>query len=334
MSVQSWDHLKRVIETVSAGQKQGPVDLRSASVRHGDIFLSSPLHGHTTLEVSDFVRNRVLEEAGVAPGLSVKLRADPSGKEAGDALLQWALRQKGEKYAYVNGRSLTALHDGPIAISSERLIAAVEKAAAEMSLDVVPRNVFIKDGAVNAQLISRAGASRDPTASVAGSKLFPGMNLWNYEDRPDKSAVEAFLFRGICTNGVIFGRAHNSFSRLYTSNTSQRALEQEMMRALGTSVREGRKAIETVMTLSRERVQHPERVLQKIGKVLKLDKHKAPVLIGAWQREPHASRWGVVNALTRYSQTESDPAIRYATERYAGSLMTETTQWQSVQIAG
>lgn len=206
------------------------------------------------------------------------------------------------------------LSDGYAPVDNAQIVTAVQAVLERVEHKI--RAADINPSGMWAKVTVPGLAIEDPTKQ--GSPLFIGLLIGNSEIGARSVSVEPFIHRKTCTNDMVvlsswaFRHKHVGFqARLLASQIQSHTVK----------MFEGAHAmLEEMAGTVNDFMGHPTRTLAKLAETLKFSEGQAKDVVTAFHEDPHLSRWGAVNAITRAAQ-KYDADTRIDFERAAGKVI-------------
>ena len=171
--------------------------------------------------------------------------------------------------------------------------------------------------------------SRIEDGSAEG--LGRGFFLWNSEVGARSFGIATFLYRHICGNHIVWGMTSLVEKRLkHIGEVSHRA-RAEVALALSAWTNDGVSDLEAQIQIARVKVLGKDKE-EVVRSVVKATGATQSVVSAAWEGASQWAEvdgapdtvWGMVNAITRYSQASTWTSDRVETDRLAGQLLYAT----------
>lgn len=156
----------------------------------------------------------------------------------------------------------------------------------------------------------------DPSAP--GKQLFVGVIIGNSEIGDRMATIEPFICRKACTNDLVIVVDDALYQR--HAFVDEEELEIRVTRAISQAFRSGHAYLQSLIDARNERIERPEDVIAEMCERRDLSQEMTRNVQLAYQGEPDASMFGVVNAFTAAAQTLSGNA-RVDLERFAGQIL-------------
>jgi hypothetical protein len=248
---------------------------------------------------------------------------------------QWTSKGKDERNFRVRLRTNEADEKYIRAIVSERYGVIDNQEVMEILSNALPYNI---DKAL-ASHISHDGDDMfgnillpDSMKSEPDSDYGVGISFKNSEIRNAAFSIEPFIFRAICLNGMIWGRANSEIKvhQRHMGSIDLKELEEQVQQAITSALSLGNDMLSLLKTSKEVKVANPIKTIIQLSKDsqdnMTIEQCKA------WQKgylesqlEPSGdvhtnSAFGVVNGLTRASQNYSG-SVREKMERYASLIL-------------
>ena len=248
---------------------------------------------------------------------------------------QWTGKGKEERNFRVRLRTDEADEKFVRAIVSERYGVIDNHEVMEILSNALPYNI---DKAL-ASHISHDGDDMfgnillpDQMKSEPDSDYGVGIAFKNSEVRNSAFSIEPFIFRAICLNGMIWGRANSEIKvhQRHMGSIDLKELEEKVQQAIAVALTNGNDMLTLLKASKSVKVQNPIKTIIQLSKDsqdnMTIEQCKA------WQRgylesqlEPQGdvhtnSAFGIVNGLTRASQNYSG-SVREKMERYASYVL-------------
>jgi hypothetical protein len=248
---------------------------------------------------------------------------------------QWTSKGKDERNFRVRLRTNEADEKYIRAIVSERYGVIDNHEVMEILSNALPYNI---DKAL-ASHISHDGDDMfgnillpDSMKSEPDSDYGVGISFKNSEIRNAAFSIEPFIFRAICLNGMIWGRANSEIKvhQRHMGSIDLKELEEQVQQAITSALSLGNDMLSLLKTSKEVKVANPIKTIIQLSKDsqdnMTIEQCKA------WQKgylesqlEPSGdvhtnSAFGVVNGLTRASQNYSG-SVREKMERYASLIL-------------
>lgn len=155
------------------------------------------------------------------------------------------------------------------------------------------------------------------TFGFGEDKIVPGISIANSEVGILAFSIEAYFYRLVCSNGMISKTLVASKFR----HVSQKALE-EFPHILSQVVYESNRSQRQFEISTQTRLDNPLSTIGTFNRQFLLTKREAEVVLLAWETEPGATMFQVVNA---YTLAAHDPTMTaeeaYKLERIAGMIL-------------
>jgi hypothetical protein len=148
-------------------------------------------------------------------------------------------------------------------------------------------------------------------------KIVPGISFSNSECGVLAFSIEAYMYRIICQNGLI---AKTSVASRF-KHISSKAMD-EFPHILSRVVHESEHSQRRFEISTQTRVDNPLSTIASFNRRFLLTKREAEVVQQAWEEEPGATMFNVINAYTRAAQDKTLTSEEaYRLERIGGLIL-------------
>lgn len=155
------------------------------------------------------------------------------------------------------------------------------------------------------------------TFAFGGDKIVPGISIANSEVGILAFSIEAYLYRLVCSNGLIAKTAVASRFK----HISSKAME-EFPHILSQVIYESEHSQRRFEISTQTRVDNPLSTIATFNRQFLLTKREAEVVELAWQEEPGATMFQVINSYTRAAQDKTLTSEEaYRLERFGGRIL-------------
>ena len=188
-------------------------------------------------------------------------------------------------------------------------------------IDTMLRNDFRPEAEVHYSLDETMLVAKFPeynrTFGLNGDRIVPGISIANSEVGILALRIEAYFYRLVCTNGLIAKTPVTSRFK----HISRRVLD-EFPYVLERVVDESRHSQDKFTISMNTPVEKPAETLKSFNKQFQLSKKEAEAVNHAWDIEPGATMFQVVNAYTSAAKNESLTAQEaYKLEKTGGQIL-------------
>lgn len=162
--------------------------------------------------------------------------------------------------------------------------------------------------------------SRENSFKIAkGDELIPGVTVSNSEIGRSSLGVAMFLFRLICSNGMVarvgFGK-YSTYRHISAKNISKFL---QSVKSIPVDKDIYKERLQIAMDKS---VANPEKLLLRYNKKYKVREETAPAVQWGWEQEKGNNLYNIINAYTRASQYDGLTAkTRYLLQTIGGNIL-------------
>jgi hypothetical protein len=157
----------------------------------------------------------------------------------------------------------------------------------------------------------------DQIFDLSGDRHVPGVALANSEVGLVAFSIEAYIYRLVCTNGLIAKTAVNSRFR----HVSLKALEEFESMVAGV-IAESRNNRARLSLSAESRVDDPSGAVISLNRQFQLSKKEGEAVKRAWEYEQGYTMFHVISAYTRAAQDRTlDTTESYKLERVGGQIL-------------
>jgi hypothetical protein len=157
----------------------------------------------------------------------------------------------------------------------------------------------------------------DP-ANRSKEMLF-GFMIGNSEVGSRTVSVEPFVYREACTNDMVVQQ--DSVLHQRHVHLTQSEIKVRVIKAVNSTLRLGAATLDKFIETHQEKVENPADVIREIAARHKFSEKRKDELVLAYEAEPIDTKFGVVNAFTRYARERLNDEDRVEMERFAGKLL-------------
>ena len=147
------------------------------------------------------------------------------------------------------------------------------------------------------------------------TELQTGFTFGNSEVGEGSVWVAPFIYRKVCTNGMIVAVKEVTFKHVHFG-----LKEYSMQDAIGQALEQTKISAELFKTTKKRHIDDPAIEIEVIGNRLHMTKKMIGKVKEAYDIEPMASGYGIINAITRAAQSE-DLETRMTLEKMASGLL-------------
>ncbi len=258
-------------------------------------------------KLSDFALTQLCQRLAIPARYLKRL---PAGMQAGLvnydlgrlAHTGFLIRAKGEAIRAV-------LSDRYVPYNNRDVLEAVWTAVKDDGLAV--RSFVVEERGMFLKLTMR-------TLTDEALQLKAGVMIGNSEVGFAQVTVEPFIFRLPCTNDLIV--AEEAAFRHRHVNFSVEKFNERIAAGIVRALKLAENAVYSAQVADQQTIQEPQREIERLGKTWKLEVRLVAAALAAFEMEPRATRFGVMNSFTRAAQ-RLGPIERIEVERLAGRLL-------------
>jgi hypothetical protein len=168
---------------------------------------------------------------------------------------------------------------------------------------------------------------------VPGDEVTAGIIIKNSEVGAGALAVEQYVWRVVCKNGLVaskamhqthIGRAHEAYYQLDTQTADYAAFKLKLRDAIQYSIsRDAFDAeVEKLRAAAGVEVRRPETTIRNVTKRFQLTDTQGENILSTMISERNMNLWGVVNGITALAHEEENPDNQYEYERIGYQVAT------------
>ena len=304
----------------------------------GDIVLSFPRaesQEAVPFEITDWAHGQLSQKTGIPKKYYDKLRTAGKADLLADNVNAWIgsvgkrmLRtQRGAVRAIVSDRFLRIDNDFVVGVLKERMNAN--------GLDMTDPGVVKRCHISDTRLYVQVNVPHQEAEIRRGDRVIQGLILSNSEVGASAFTVEPFLYRLVCSNGLI---APHSLSRIHLGSRNEEGellsdttidLEKELLKSKVTDIVNSvfdeevfLKWVDQLKETTEVHIPSPTTTLDKAFDSFNLFDDLKPKVLDEMIREGDNSQYGLVNALTAVARDVPNFEDMITIERVAGEIST------------
>lgn len=271
------------------------------------------LTGDRALRLSPRAETQLLQRAGI-PVTFFRRLPDNLKWAVGNHLVQHGLTERAALIRTVRGDIVRALLTESYTPLDDPDV--LEAAADILGDDVVEvQKLDFTDDCTHLRLVFPMQA----TEARPGDVLQTGVHISNSETGYRAVHVDALVFRLACSNGLVRAESAGRTTLRHTGNSDR--LKDYMARAIRDARDNARQLVHEFRESVGRTIAEPEELLRGFARESDLTRDQLQAALAAFSLEPERSLFGVVNAITRAAQAESNYEDRYQMERLGAQLL-------------
>ena len=194
-------------------------------------------------------------------------------------------------------------------INHSEVLTGVQKAASQLHYDnIAVTQTHVKHGTMYTKL-----------TIGDGDETTVGIVLANNETGGSSVAVDPLIYRKVCTNGLIVSTQERFYRKVHSGNHALSI--EELIKAIQEAIAYARTSEELFKRSKYKNIIDVEAEIIQTVDNLELPKKITPLILEAYNSEPMATGFGIINAFTRAAQKFDDANVRVNIERTASRLL-------------